>query len=121
MPNQGFQQPNNTTLQRRSANAPAPAPMKRQEKPQKLARNPLLDFATREEKLTDVQKQPLTAREKPKPSEAVFPSPRSTKQKIAERPASMPHHAAGTAPAQPMPRHIVTAEELSLHRVKRPE
>ena len=87
-----------------------PAPMKRSEKPSQTATSNLLDSITSEGALTQEQKQPLSAREKPKPSEAVFPRPQS-----AGKPSQTNYTGLSasvrTAEAKPMPRHTVTEND----------
>ena len=112
---------NKAPLKRRGADAPVPRePMPRGAKPEKSAAKPLHAFITQETDLTEKQKLPLTAREKPKPAKADFPPPLPSKHIISERPAPMQAHAENLT-ENPLPRHTVTAEELQSHRAPLPQ
>ena len=94
---------------RRQKDAPAPAsvsPMRRQSKPAYPAQKPLLDFATPQEALTAEQLQPLSKREKPQPSENVFPAPLPSKSVNAGGYTQF-RAATATPSAAPMTRHTV--------------
>ena len=106
-------QTDKTVFRQHNAKAPKPVPpMNRHTKNDMQTEKNLLAGITREENLTEEQLKPLTAREKPKPAEAVFPSPAPAK-KISPRESGATLRAAGkTCPTPPMPRHKITAQEL---------
>lgn len=93
-------------MQRHSAATEQTAPMKRSAKPDKLAAKPLLDSVTPEASLSEEQKQPLSAREKPRPSEAVFPRPLPS-EAVPKQTYTKLKAASALSPTAPMKRHAV--------------
>lgn len=100
-----------TAPMKRHSVATNPAPMKRKERPAKFESSFLLDKITPESALTDEQKQPLSARENPAPSEAVFPKPVPA-EKTAPVTYTQIKATTRTAAVKPMKRHIPTKSEV---------
>ena len=100
---------NQSNFIRRQKDAQIPssiAPMKRKAKPEDPAQKPLLNSVTLQEDLTEEQLQPLSKREKPAPSEEVFPAPLPSRKISAGSHAQFRSSAVAPS-AKPMTRHTV--------------
>ncbi|MDE6411550.1 MAG: M60 family metallopeptidase [Clostridia bacterium] len=102
---------NTNSWVRRQKDAPAPSyvePLNRQAQPEKSTQKPLLDHATPQESLTEEQLQPLSKREKPQPSENVFPSPLPSQKSATGAQEYAQFRASTLTPStDPMLRHAV--------------
>ena len=101
----------NKPLTRRSASAPTPESMTRGAAAPLPADNPYRALMTREEDLTSEQTTPLKKREKPAPSEAVFPAP-APAEPVSPQSAATTLGAPSTPPPASMKRHQLSPEEL---------
>lgn len=104
-------------LKRHSVATEKATPIKRAEKPEPPAAKPLLDSVTPEASLSEAQKQPLSAREKPRPSEAKFPRPLPS-EPVPKQSYSKLTKASALAPAVPMTRCPVKKEKGNALRAR---